>query len=79
MGSLVVAGTLLVLLAAGGVLGQAGRWSPSAMGSGMMGSGMMGSHGQMGHMNMSDEEMDARHAECQAMMARWDQTSSEKE
>ena len=68
VGSLVLAGGLLVLLVAGGVLGQAGMWSPNAMqggmGSGMMGNVMMnGMNGGMG--NMDHEAMHAQHAQCQ--------------
>lgn len=37
IGSLVLAGGLLVLLVAGGVLGQTGNWTPTAMQGGMGG------------------------------------------
>ena len=60
VGSLVLGGGLLVLLVAGGVLGQTTMWGATAM-QGGMGSGMMGS--------MESGEMAARHAQCQSTMA----------
>lgn len=73
VGSLVLAGGLVVLLVAGGVLGQAGMWAPTAMQGGMGGgmtNGMM--NGGMG--NMDSEAMQARQAQCQAAMANGNMT-----
>lgn len=68
VGSLVLAGGLLVLLVAGGVLGQTGMWAPTAM-QGGIGGGMMNGMMNGGMGNMDHEAMEARHAQCQAAMA----------
>lgn len=67
VGSLVLAGGLLVLLVAGGVFGQSGMWAPTAMGG--MGGGTMNGMMNGGMGNMDHEAMQAEHAQCQAAMA----------
>lgn len=86
VGSLVVAGTLLVLMVAGGVLAQAGAWNPAAMwgrGSGMMpgmGGGMMsGGSGMMHDESMMNEHMsDSNHMNGPQMQQRHAQCHAQR-